>query len=42
MKHGKLGAIEKLQEAPICMPYYQSFATPYTDHNTLMIIYYPS
>ena len=42
MKHGKLGALEKLQEAPICIPQYQSFATPCMDHNTLVIIYYSS
>ena len=35
-------ALGKVKEAPICMPQYQSFATPFKDHNTLMIIYYPS
>ena len=42
MKHGKLGVLAKMSEAPIYTPYYQSFATPYKSHSTWEIVYYPS
>ena len=31
-----------MEGVPICKPYYESLATPYKDHNTWEIVYYPS
>jgi hypothetical protein len=37
----KMGGPVKMQEAPTCKTYYQSFAALYKDHSTWVLIYCP-
>ena len=39
-KHRRLDVHLKMEVTPICKSYFQSSTTPYTCHNTLMLIYY--